>query len=140
MMRLVLDTNSVLMPITRTASSDVWLRGAWEQQRILPLISNDTEDELIRTLRNRRLGISEDQIIDTAAAYLDYCEKVDVPDPLPETPQCRDPNDQMFLILAYQGAADYLVTKDPDLLALSEESEIPIITPAVLSVILQRQP
>ncbi len=145
MMRLVLDTNSVLMPITRTASSDIWLRAAWEQQHIVPLFSSETEAELIRTLHNRtlhnrRLGISEDQITDTAAAYLDYCEKVDIPDPPPETPQCRDPSDQMFLILAYQAAADYLITKDPDLLALSEESEIPIITPAMLSVILQTQP
>ena len=30
MMRLVLDTNSVLMPITRITSSDIWLRAAWE--------------------------------------------------------------------------------------------------------------
>ena len=138
MMRLVLDTNSVLMPITRTASSDIWLREAWEQQRVLPLTSSDTEAELIRTLHNRRLGISEDRITDTAAAYLDYCEKVEIPDPPPETPTCRDPNDQIFLILAYQATADYLVTKDPDLLALTEESEIPIITPAELSVIMRR--
>ena len=137
-MRLVLDTNSVLMPITRTTSSDLWLRGAWEQQHIVPLISSDTEAELMRTLRNRRFGVPEGWIADTAAAYLDYCERVAIPDPPPETPTCRDPTDQKFLILAYQAAADYLVTKDPDLLALNEESEIPIITPAELSVIMRR--
>jgi len=139
-MRLVLDTNSVLMPITRTTSSDIWLREAWEQQRIAPLISNDTEAELIRTLHNHRFRIPEDQITDTAAAYLDYCERMAIPDPPPETPTCRDPSDQMFLVLAYQAAADYLVTKDPDLLALNDESEIPIITPAELSVIMRRHP
>lgn len=140
MMRLVLDTNSVLMPITRTSSSDLWLRRAWEQQHIVPIINSDTEDELIRTLHNHRFGIPENQITDAAAAYLDYCEKVSIPDPPPETPICRDPNDQPFLILAYQAAADYLVTKDPDLLALSEESEIPIITPAELNLIIRRHP
>ncbi len=139
-MRLVLDTNSVLMPITRTTSSDIWLREAWEQQRIAPLISNDTEAELIRTLHNHRFGIPEDQITDTAAAYLDYCERIAIPDPPPETPVCRDPSDQKFLILAYQAAADYLVTKDPDLLALKDESAIPIITPAELGVIMRRYP
>ena len=137
MMRLVLDTNSVLMPITRTTSSDIWLRAAWEQQHIVPLTSSDTEAELLRTLRNRRFRIPEDQITDTAAAYLNYCERVAIPDPPPETPLCRDPDDQMFLALAYQAAADYLVTKDPDLLALKDESEIPIITPSELSVILR---
>lgn len=140
MMRLVLDTNSVLMPITRTTSSDAWLRGAWEQQIIAPLTSYDTEAELIQTLSNRRFRIPEDQIVDTAAAYLDYCERIAIPDPPPATPICRDPSDQMFLILAYQAAADYLVTKDPDLLALKDESEIPIVTPAEMSVILQLQP
>lgn len=139
MTRLVLDTSSVLMPITRTTSSDIWLREAWEQQRITPLVSNDTEAELIRTLRNRRFGIPENQIADTAAAYLDYCERVSIPNPPPETPICRDPNDQSFLILAYQAAADFLVTKDPDLLALREESEIPIVTPSELRVILQQR-
>ncbi len=137
-MRLVLDTNSVLMPITRPGSSDAWLLEAWEQQRIVPLTSNETESELIRTLHNRRFDIPEDQITDTAAAYLDYCERVEILDPPPETPICRDPNDQPFLILAYHAAADYLVTKDPDLLALSDETEIPIITPSELSVILQQ--
>ena len=139
MIWLVLDTNSVLMPITRTTSGDGWLRGAWEQQIIAPLTSYDTEAELIQTLRNRRFRIPEDQIIDTAATYLDYCERIAIPNPPPATPICRDPSDQMFLILAYQAAADYLVTRDPDLFALDEESEIPIITPAVLSVILQPQ-
>lgn len=140
MMRLVLDTNSVLMPITRPGSSDAWLREAWEQQRIVPLTSNETESELIRTLYSPRFEIDEDQIPNIAAAYFDYCERIVVPDPPPETPICRDLNDQPFLILAYHAAADYLVTKDPDLLALSDESEIPIITPSELSVIMRRYP
>ena len=140
MMRLVLDTNSVLMPITRPGSSKAWLREAWEQQRIVPLTSNETESELIRTLYSPRFEIDEDQIPNIAAAYFDYCERIVVPDPPPETPICRDPNDQPFLILAYHAAADYLVTKDPDLLALSDESEIPIITPSELSVIMRRYP
>ena len=138
MIRLVLDTNSALMPITRTTSNDAWLREAWEQQHVVPLTSNDTEAELIRILHNRRFGIPEDQIADTAAAYLDYCERVTIPDLPPETPICRDPNDQPFLILAYQAAADYLVTRDHDLLVLKEESEIPIVTPGELHAILQQ--
>ena len=140
MIRLVLDTNSALMPITRTTSNDAWIREAWEQRRFIPLISDDTELELIRTLSNRRFGLAAAQIPAAAAAYLDYCEKVDIPDPRPETPICRDPSDQMFLVLAYQAAADYLVTRGHDLLALKDVSEIPVVTPAVLRVILQPQP
>ena len=137
-MRLVLDTNSVLMPITRPGSSDGWLREAWEQQHIVPLTSNETESELIRTLHSPRFEIEQDQIMNVAAIYLDCCERIVVPDPPPETPICRDPNDQPFLILAYHAAADYLVTKDPDLLALKDESEIPIVTLSELRAILRQ--
>ncbi len=138
MIRPVLDTNTVLMPITRTGTNDIWLRDAWEQQRIVPLVSDETEAELIRTLHSLRFEIEEDQILNVAAAYLDYCERIVVPDTPPKTPECRDPNDQMFLVLAYQAGADYLVTRDDDLLVLKDESEIPIVTPSQLSVILQQ--
>ena len=46
----------------------------------------------------------------------------------PETPTCDDPSDQKFIILAYQAGADALVTKDRTVLALKEESEVPILT------------
>lgn len=45
----------------------------------------------------------------------------------------------MFLVLAYQAGADYLVTRDDDLLVLKDESKIPIVTPSQLSVILQQR-
>ena len=137
MMRLVLDTNSVLMPTVRPTSSDAWLREAWEQRHFIPLISDDTEAEFIRTLSNHRFGIEPDQVPAASAVYLDYCEKVAIPESPPETPVCRDPDDQAFLILAYQAKADYLVTRDDDLLVLKDDSEIPIVTPSELRAILQ---
>ena len=69
MMRLALDTNTALMPITRATSSDAWLREAWEQRHFIPLMSNDTEAEFIRTISNRRFGIEADQIPAAAAIY-----------------------------------------------------------------------
>ena len=136
---LVLDTNTVLMPITRATNSDTWLREAWEQLYFIPLISDDTESEIIRTLRNRRFGLEPGQIPAAAAIYLDYCERVAISEWPPETPVCRDPDDQPFLILAYQAEADFLVTRDDDLLVLKDESEIPIVTPSQLRVILHQQ-
>jgi putative PIN family toxin of toxin-antitoxin system len=43
---------------------------------------------------------------------------------------CRDPRDDKFLELAVNGAADLILTGDPDLLALHPFRTIPIITPA----------
>ena len=138
-MRLVLDTNTVLMPITRATSSDTWLHEAWEQLYFIPLISDDTESELIRTLRNRRFGLEPGQIPAVTAVYLDYCERVAISEWPPETPVCRDPADQPFLSLAYQAKADFLVTRDDDLLVLKDDSDIPIVTPSELRVILHQQ-
>jgi putative PIN family toxin of toxin-antitoxin system len=44
---------------------------------------------------------------------------------------CRDPKDDKFLELAVNGAADCIVSGDPDLLALHPFRGIPILTPAV---------
>lgn len=52
-------------------------------------------------------------------------------------PRCRDPDDQKFLELARDGAADFLVTKDKALLKLRRISRDPggfrIVTPAALT-------
>lgn len=47
-------------------------------------------------------------------------------------PHCCDPHDRPFLELALAGRADYLVTGDDDLLALTAVFVVPIITPAEL--------
>jgi uncharacterized protein len=42
----------------------------------------------------------------------------------------RDPKDDMFLELAVNGRADYIVSGDQDLLVLSPFQQIPIMNPA----------
>ena len=42
----------------------------------------------------------------------------------------RDPKDDMFLELAVNGRADYIVSGDRDLLVLSAFKQIPILSPA----------
>ena len=138
--RIVLDTNAVLMPITREYSSDAWIREFWQEGRIKPLTSSATRDELIGTLRRLRFGLDEQEVGALSALYLSYCEEVPITDPPPETPECRDTSDQPFIILAYVAQADYIVTRDPDLLALRDESRVPIITPSELWSILEASP
>ena len=46
--RVVLDTNTVVMPITRgTKSNDSWLIREWQSGNIIPLISQATRSELL---------------------------------------------------------------------------------------------
>jgi uncharacterized protein len=65
---------------------------------------------------------------DLLADYLPFCETVPQPDTLTTIPECRDPSDTPFLILALVGKADYLVTGDQDLLSLQAEFICPIVT------------
>ena len=127
--RVVLDTNVVLMPLTRTTSNDSWIVRVWQTGYIVPLISEATERELIETLGKLVFNLRENEVRILASVYLDYCVKVEVPDPPPDTPQCDDPSDQKFLSLAYQARADALVSNDGRLLALKQISEVPILSP-----------
>ena len=142
--RVVLDNNTVLMPLIRPGSSHRWLMDAWWNEQITPLISQETREELLRKLRDPRFKIPEEMVPIIASEYLDYCETVAIPDPPPLTPKCRDATDQKFIELAQQGEAQYLVSNDPDLLVMKDqmdqnksEAKFAIIKPAELFAIIQ---
>jgi putative PIN family toxin of toxin-antitoxin system len=44
---------------------------------------------------------------------------------------CRDPDDDKFLELAVNGAADFIISGDADLLSLTAFRNIAIVTPAL---------
>ena len=55
--RFVLDT-SVVFPALRFPSKQrVWLRGAWQASRIVPVVSSATMSELSRVLAYPRFGL-----------------------------------------------------------------------------------
>ena len=109
-----------------------WLISYWRSGVLLPLKSGETTRELERVLSYPRLGLAEDRQQILLAAYIPWCEEVDVPDGL-DVPTPSDPNDRPFLELAIAGNADALVTGDNDLLILAPEFPVPIITPRELS-------
>ena len=121
--RVVLDTSTVIMPITRPESSHRWLMDAWQDGQIKPLISQQTQEELLRVMHNPRFQIADEMIQPIANQYLEYCETVVVPNPPPVTPVCRDPKDQKFVELAQHGSAQYLVSFDGDLLGMTNQMD-----------------
>lgn len=126
--RVVLDTDTVLMPITRgPQSNDSWMVAAWTTKRIVPYTSEDTESELLETLKKPKFGLKEEEILSIAAIYLDHCIKTDIEHPPQDIPQCQDESDQKFIVLAHYVGADALVSRDGRLLALRDQSRIPIL-------------
>ena len=132
-LRVVLDTNVVIMPVVREYSQDSPLRDMWQNGTIQPLVSEETEAEFRRKLADPRFQIPEELRDATANVYLAHCTKVQIPRPPPDIPECRDQEDEMLLTLAYQAVPDYLVTRDPDLHAMAQNPDITLKIPIIRS-------
>ena len=125
--RVVIDTNLVLSALV-FGGSTAKLRLAWQSDRFIPLVSKATIMELIRVLAYPKFKLTKEEQEDLLADYLPFCETVLLPEQLPTIPECRDPFDEPFLVLALVGNANYLVTGDRDLLCLVDSFTCPIVT------------
>lgn len=130
--RVLLDTAVIVSALVFESGRLAWLRSAWRQELIRPLVSKATASELLRVLAYPKFSLSlgEQQILQ--ADYLPFCESVTAVVPANRIPQCRDPFDRPFLSLALAGRADFLVSGDEDLLVLASRFAVPIVKPAEL--------
>jgi putative PIN family toxin of toxin-antitoxin system len=125
--RVVIDTNLVLSALVFAGGRLAPLRLAWQDRRVLPLVSSATVAELIRALAYPKFKLAAHEQEELLADYLPYCKVVRIPAVPPATPPCRDAFDVMFLELALAGKADALVTGDKDLLILDGKLACPIL-------------
>lgn len=125
---VVIDTNLVLSALVFAQGRLTPLRQAWQDQRILPLVSRVTTAELIRVLAYPKFKLTPGEQQELLADYLPYCKAVRIPEPPPRTPPCRDSFDVPFLQLALAGKAKVLVTGDQDLLDLADRFDCPILS------------
>ena len=131
-LRVVLDTNVLLSGIAYPSSVPGKILAAWRHGSIDVLLSPYILDELRRVLPRltHRHGLTLAEIDDLVDALSIQAEVVE---PLPGAePDLRDVGDQPVLgtLLAARktSGADYLITGDKDLLAITEH--YPIVTPA----------
>ncbi|MCL2830292.1 MAG: putative toxin-antitoxin system toxin component, PIN family [Betaproteobacteria bacterium] len=116
--RVVLDTNIALSALLFARGRLAWIRHAWQQGRLQPLVCQASVNELLRVLAYPRFRLSAAEQKELLADFLPYAEVIDLPNPWPDLPACRDEKDQVFLVLAHVSRADALVTGDADILAL----------------------
>jgi putative PIN family toxin of toxin-antitoxin system len=129
MIRVVLDNNVVLSALVFTSGRLAWMRRAWQQGQWQPLICKETVSELLRVLAYPKFKLTGEEQQELLADFLPYAEVVDLPQPWPVLPACRDEKDQVFLVLTQVGRAQSLVTGDSDLLAMRDEFPNLIVTP-----------
>lgn len=126
--RVVLDTNVVLSALLFSAGRLAWVRHAWQRQQPKLLVCKETVSELLRVLAYPKFKLTTSEQEELLADFLPYADVVELPTPWPALPVCRDEKDQVFLVLAYIGKADALVTGDADILAMREALPGSILT------------
>ena len=133
-LRVVLDSNVLLSALVFQGGLLGRFRALWTSGKIHPYASKQTIQELIGQLANPKFKLNA---FDQDALLADYLPFVQVADTLKNDgqvniPICRDPKDQMFLVLAHASKADCLVTGDQDLLVLANTPNLPfqILRPA----------
>lgn len=113
--KVVIDTNCVVSALVFESAGAAWLRAAWRQKRIVPVVSKETVEELLRVLAypKFRLAPAEQEAI--LSDYLPYADIYTFSRRLPNVPACRDPHDEKFLKLLVASPAECMITGDGDL-------------------------
>jgi putative PIN family toxin of toxin-antitoxin system len=124
--RVVLDTNCLVSSLIFQSKSLAWIRRSWSAEEFIPLVSAQTADELIRVMAYPKLQLSAEDSRDLLEEFLRHAEVVDIkPKRTREYGAVKtaltDPNDQIFLDLAYSGKTDVLVSGDKALLLLAPQ-------------------
>jgi len=126
--RVVLDTNIVVSALLFADGRLSWIRRAWQQGRIRPLVCKETTEELLRVLTYPKFKLTAQERDELLADFLPYTETVPLPQAREQHPECRDPNDRIFLELAAAAQVTVLVSGDADLLALRGKASTTILS------------
>ncbi len=124
-MRVVLDTNVIVSALTGTGPTKQ-LIVLWKEKKILPLLSKEGADEILRVLTYPKFHLSGDEVQSLFERFLAYAEPVVIKKI--SAVISADPTDDSFLACAIEGHAKYLVSGDHHLLDLGHYKTIPIIT------------
>jgi uncharacterized protein len=145
MAKAVLDStvlvSAFLKPVSGGASFEL-LRFA-KQGAFDLCLSNDILEETAQVLL--REGRMRKRYAYPDSAVVEFCKETatlsTIVDDLPEVSVVRDPEDDMIIATALAAKADYLVSRDKDLLVLGEHEGIKIVTPEeFLSALRQARP
>ncbi len=135
--RLVLDTNVWLDWLVFDDPAIVPIRNAAGTGRIEIYIDAVCEEELAKVLARgfAKRALDAKAQADCIAQCRRLAKRIDAPAPAPHgmLPVCRDADDQKFLEAALAAGAEFLITKDRELLALAKKrARLPFrdLTPA----------
>ena len=128
--RVVFDTNVALALEVFADPRLLPLRERWDRSELTAIADDETLAEFERVLRYPELRLDEARAAEAAERYRARClivaRRMGIESVLPN---CRDPDDQKFLLLAQRGGAGWLLTRDKALLSLRRAVEFRIAPP-----------
>lgn len=126
--RVVLDTNVVASALLFPSAPSALIRRAWVSGAITPLVCRPTTLELARVLAYPRFGLSDREHKEFLDEYLQFAEVVAMTDGARRGPECRDPDDQIFVELAIAGRTECIASGDKALLALDARGGLTVMS------------
>lgn len=141
MISAVIDTtvlvSAFLRPVPGGAAFELLRRA--KQQDFQLFLSDDILEETAGVLLSR--GHIRKRYEYPDAAAIEFCQSLaDLAVIVPEVPEIsvvRDPNDDMILACAVAAGAEYLVSRDKDLLSLGGHEGVKIIAPETFLAVLR---
>lgn len=130
-LRAVFDTSVVVSALLFPRGSVAWLREAWAGVTIVPVVSREIVQELIRVLAYPKFRLTAYDREELLGDYIPYTELTEIPE-ANETPRCRDPHDQIFVDAAMTARVHVLVSGDGHLQELGPFLEMPVWSPGTL--------
>jgi len=135
--RVVLDTNTLVSALLFRRDNWSWLRSAWKDGSIIPVLCAETTLELITVLSYPKFKLSQTDQEGFLEEILPYCATSPNPEHRADIAPCRDPKDQVFLELALETHVEFLVSGDKDIQSYSPPPGLKIVSPASLKMVIQ---
>jgi putative PIN family toxin of toxin-antitoxin system len=136
MLKVVIDTSSLISYALTKGEIMVKIMEAWEREELQLILSSKTQAELMEVLDRPKIksrsGHTRDWLLGRIEMYAVFVKGV-----VAATGVCRDPKDDKFLACAARGQAHYLVSSDKDLLGLDQYEGVCILNPGQFLIALR---
>jgi putative PIN family toxin of toxin-antitoxin system len=127
---VVLDTNCLVSALIFSSGKMSWLRQAWQAGNIVPVVCGETMRELVRVLAYPKFKLEKEEIESLLGEFLPWARTVTLAERVNELELLRDRDDAVFIHLARQTGAEFLVSGDRHLLELKGlVPEVRIVSP-----------
>lgn len=130
---VVLDTNCLVSALIFSSGRMSWLRQAWQEGRIVPVVCGETMRELVRVLAYPKFKLEKEEIESLLGEFLPWARTEPLSERMDELELLRDRDDAVFIHLARQTGAEFLVSGDRHLPGLKGYvPEVRIVSPGQL--------